>query len=146
MSNADFRWVATTSDGTTYVEHTGEYVLKPGERMPWVRLTRDLAAKGEYITSLRLNFKGRTIHMPRPNFGKFGLDDKVRSPLFYSLQYMIERDMGGEMVDTEFVDLIAHYPTFEVHYVQDTTDGNNSWVIVTEGSPTMAPSPRIQSE
>lgn len=140
----DVRWVATLSDGTTAVEHAGQYAVIPGERKPWVRLTQDLAYSDLHLTSLRLNFRGRTIHMPRANFDRFSLNDKSRAPLFYSLQHFLEGEMdgsGGGLIERHFIDLIAHYQSYEVHFIQDLQDGNTSWVLVTEGLIPMARTP-----
>lgn len=141
MTDADVRWVATLSNGDTAVEHVGEYKVEEGKRLPWVRLTKFAAENGLHLTSLRLNFRGRTIHMPRMNFDRFSLNDKSIAPIFYSLQYILEGDVMGGMDPTYFVDLVAHYPKFDVHYIQDVTDGNNSWVTVTEDFSPPAPSP-----
>jgi hypothetical protein len=141
----NIRWVATLSDGTTAVEHAGEYTVVPGERKPWVRLASFLANNDLHLTSLRLNFRGRTIHMPRENFDRFNLGNVSRAPAFYSLQYLIEGNIdtaSGIFSQQKFIDLIAHYDSFEVHYLQDLEKGDNSWVIVTEGLNTMAPTPR----
>ena len=143
------RWVATLSNGQTIVEDSGEFTFSPGEPKPWVKLTRYLGESDLYLTSLRLNFKGRTIHMPRTNFGKFGMTEHSMSPLFYSLQYQLEAEMGSsqdgpvgtQWAQKHYVDLIAHYPTWDVHYVQDLEDGNTSWVIVTKPTATMASTP-----
>lgn len=82
--------------------------------------------------------------MPRQSFDRFAMNEHNRPPLFYSLQYHLEAELdeNGQFGDsTEFVDLAAHYPQFAVHYVQDVTDGNNSWVIVTEGDTPLATTP-----
>ncbi len=145
MTDADVRWVATLSDGSTAVEHSGEYQIVPGERKPWVRLTQFATENDLHLTSLRLNFKGRTIHMPREKLDRFALTDKTRAPLSYSLQYHIEAEIGfdgGGFIEKKFIDLAAHYEDFTVHYIQDTTDGNNSWVVVSENVERMAESPR----
>lgn len=144
MSDAqEIRWVATLSDGTTAVEHSGQYQIIPGERKPWIRLTQFLVENDLHLTSLRLNFRGRTIHMPRATFDRFGLGEKNCAPSFYSLQYLIEGELGddGTLEQTTFIDLVAHYDELQVHYIQDITDGNTSWVVVTEGLRTMAPTP-----
>lgn len=141
MTDAEsVRWVATLSDGTTAVEHTGEYQIIPGERKPWVRLCEFTTENGLHLTSLRLNYKGRTIHMPRSKFDRFDMNERNRAPLFYALQYHIEGEFleNGEFSQTNFVDLAAHYGDFAVHYIQDTTDGNNSWVLVTDGDEPLA--------
>ena len=81
--------------------------------------------------------------MPRENFDRFGLGEKSKSPISYSLQYIIEGEMnGGQLAQTNYIDLIAHYNSFEVHFIQDLTDINNSWVVVTEELETMAMTPR----
>ncbi len=136
-------FVATLSDGTTAVEESGEWVTKYGERKPWVRLTRFAAKNGLHLTSLRLNIGGRTIHMPREKFDRFGLDGEA--PLYYSLSYHLEVDdaMMGQGKQSHFIALAAHYDDFTVHHIQDTSLGNNSWIVVTkgEGDP-IVPSPR----
>lgn len=144
MTDASIKWVATLSDGSTAVENSGEYQLVPGERKPWVRLTKFLADNDLHLTSLRLNFRGRTIHMPRSNFDRFGLNEHSRAPSFYSLQYILEGEIGqgGVVNQKEFIELTSHYDVYEVHYIQDVADGNNSWVVVTENYNAMAPSPR----
>lgn len=143
MTDAEeVRWIATLSDGTTAVEHTGEYKIVPGERKPWVRLTKILAENDLHLTSLRLNFRGRTVHMPRPNFDRFSLGDVNAAPSFYSLQYFLEAEIGDEMKQNHFTDLVAHYDDFQVHYIQDLEDGNTSWVVATKNFQPMAPTPR----
>lgn len=152
MTDADIKWVATLSDGSTAVEHTGEYKIIPGERKPWVRLVQFAGQNGLHLTSLRLNIRGRTIHMPRANFDRFGsVGLKSVAPLFYSLNYIIEGTMNavgiGTLQQDNYIDLIAHFPTYDVHYIQDTDKGNTSWVTVTEGYTPNAPSPlRKESE
>lgn len=145
MSDADIKWVATLSDGSTAVEHVGEYKIIPGEKKPWVRLVRFAGENGLHLTSLRLNSRGRTIHMPRSAFDKFGaVGEKSSDPLFYSLNYIIEGTIdanGGTLKQENFIDLIAHYPKFDLHYIQDIDKGNTSWLAVTEGYVPNAPSP-----
>jgi hypothetical protein len=149
MSDAaeDVKWIATLSDGTTAAEHTGNWTLIPGERKPWIRLCKYAAQNGLTITSLRLNFRGRTIHLPRSNFDRFDMNATSRSPLYYSLAYHVELDMTDGDLDnqTRFIDIAAHYPDeIAVHYIQDTTDGNNSWVVVTQGQGRNGTSPDIR--
>lgn len=149
MADADIKWVATLSDGTTAVEHTGDYKIIPGERKPWVRLVHFAAKNGLHLTSLRLNVHGRTIHMPRIAFDKFGVvGTKSVDPLFYSLNYVIEGTMdangSGAFEQSSYVDLISHYPKFDVHYIQDVNKGNTGWITVTEGYTPNAPSPLVK--
>lgn len=143
MSDDIATWVATLSDGSTVAEHSGEFQLIDGQRKPWVRLC-SFAAEGDlHLTSLRLNHKGRTTHMPRSNFLRFGLES--RAPLSYALEYKVEAEMGddGTFGDTkQFIALVALFDKFEVHFIQDLQDGNNSWVAVTEGYLPMAETPR----
>lgn len=140
----DVKWVATVSDGSTVVEHTGEYSVIPGQRKPWVRLTEDLLGKNQHLTSLRLNLRGRTIHLPRANFDRFNLGGLSRTPSFYSLAYLHEVEMSNSGANqTEFIDLVAHYDGYEVHYIQDITDGNNSWITVTQGYEPLAATPKM---
>jgi len=130
-------WVATLSDGTTAVENLGEWGIIPGQRKPWVRLCEKLATEGKYITSLRLRIGERTIHLPR-------IENKFpsKAPSYYSLCYHLEvDDVLGGMKEKYFIDLAAHYDDFAVHYIQDTTEGNNSWITVTDNK-ALAPSPK----
>ena len=137
------QFVATLSDGTTAVEESGEWVTRYGERKPWVRLTQFAAREGLHLTSLRLNIAGRTIHMPREKFDRFGLEGET--PLYYSLSYHLEVDdaMMGQGKQSHFVALAAHFDEFTVNYIQDVSLANTSWIVVTkgEGSP-LVPSPR----
>jgi hypothetical protein len=146
MSDDTARWVATLSDGSTVTEHAGDFKLVPGERRPWVRLNEFCAKNGLHLTSLRLNFKGRTVHLPRLGFDKFDYGDKSRAPLFYSLCYHLEGDMQMDsqelLKQTTFIELSAHYDDLVVSYIQDVTDGKNSWVVVTDDRRAMAESPR----
>lgn len=139
---AEGHFVATLSDGTTAVEKQGQWTINPGERLPWVRLTHFAADNGLHLTSLRLNILGRTIHMPREKFEKFGLESMP--PTHYSVQYHLEVvDLMGTNENTHFIDLAAHYDDFIVHYVQDAGDGNTSWVVVTPSTQErLAESPR----
>lgn len=140
----DARFIATLSDGSTAVEEKGQWVTKYGERKPWVRLTQWAAKEKLHLTSLRLNIDGRTIHMPREKFDKFSIENVA--PDYYSLSYHLEVDdaMSGQSNQTYFIDLAAHYDEshMTVHYIQDTTDGNNSWVVVTKDDQPIVPSPR----
>jgi hypothetical protein len=144
-TDSSIRWVATLSNGETAVEHSGDYQIIPGERKPWVRLTKFLVENDLYLTSLRLNFKGRTVHLPRPNFDRFGLNQLSKEPLFYSLQYNLEGEIknGGILEQKHFIDLVSHYDTYEVHFIQDL-EGHTSWVVVTEGYRSLAPTPPIK--
>lgn len=137
------QWVATLSNGETAVEHVGKYQITPGERKPWVKLCEFAADQGLHLTSLRLNHDGRTIHMPRDNFGRFSMNETSQAPKSYSLQYHIEGDMenGGILNETLFVDMAAHYDDFIVHYIQDVTNNDTSWVIVTKGAERLAQTP-----
>jgi hypothetical protein len=142
MADADFRWVATLSNGTTFVEHTGDYRIIPGERKPWVRLCAFLAENDLHLTALRLEFKGRTIHLPQSDFDRFSLNARSKSPLYYSLQYHLEGtiDGSGQFSQGNFVDLAAHYEDYAVHFIQDVTNDYDSWVVVTDPE-ALAPTP-----
>lgn len=147
MSNVA-TWVATLSDGSTVAEN--DFRVEPGLRKPWVQLTQKLGREKLYVTSLRLNLKGRTIHMPRLSLnGKFNYDEIYRAPLFYSMVYHLEGDMPFDrgpddqsLVQTHYVELAAHYDDYIVRYIQDITNGNNSWVVVTDERREMAETPR----
>lgn len=138
-------WIATLSDGTTAVEHRGDWTVQPGEPTPWVRLTYFLGDNDLFLTSLRLNFQGRTIHLPRADFDKFNYLDRTIDPLYYALSYHLEAEMdmnGAAIEQAVFVDLAAHYQDFAVHYIQDTgRSAANSWVVVTDPD-ALAPTPR----
>lgn len=142
VGDSKARFVATLSDGTTAVEESGEWVTRYGERKPWVRLTQFAAKNGLHLTSLRLNIDGRTIHMPREKFDRFSLEGVA--PNFYSLNYYLEVDNvgqgGGDQ--SHYIDLTAHFDDFAVHYIQDTSQGNNSWIVVTHDDKPLVPSPR----
>ncbi len=130
MADADIKWVATLSNGDTVAEKSGEWQEVPGQRTPWVRFAKFAAEKDLFLTSLRLNIDGRTVHMPRINFDRFAMNETSLAPLFYSLQYHMEADMlggGGIEKETRFIDLAAHYPEgVAVHYIQEMGDQNNS--------------------
>lgn len=138
----DGTWVATLSNGKTITEKSGEWTIKSGEPLPWTRLCYFLADNDLLVTSLRYNFKGHTIHMPRAKLDKFGLTP--RAPKSYSLAYKIEAEMdlnGGEVDQKAFVALTAHYDGFAVNFVQDLQDGKNNWVIVTDDMEGLAQTP-----
>jgi len=139
----DGHWVATLSDGTTAVEHRGEWKVEPGQRKPWIRLCNFTADNGLHLTSLRLQFRGRTIHMPRETLYKFGMEERARVPLRYAVQYHLEVDdvLSGNPTGDIFVDFAAIYDTFAVHYIQDVSNGRDSWIVVTDPYET-APSPK----
>ncbi len=152
MSDAQF--VATLSDGTTIVEGDKDFKAELGKRTPWYRLTEHLARHDDlHITSLRLNLDGRTIHLPRTNFGRFDMNEYNRAPLFYALEYVLEgstaSDSDGNFSGTwdneKFVDLIAGFETFEVHYITSLSN-NTSWIVVTDRKPVMASTwlPRVK--
>jgi hypothetical protein len=137
----DARFIATLSDGSTVVEGQGNFEHTPGLRKPWIRLCSFAAENGLHLTSLRLNFDGRTVHLPRGNFQKFEYEG-AHEPLYYAICYKLELEnpLGGSPDQTLFVDLAAHYESFAVHYIQEI-DGNNAWVVVTDPD-ALAPSPR----
>lgn len=142
---ADATWVATLSDGTTAVEETGRWKTIPGERKPWVRLADFAHQKGLYLTSLRVNFDGRTIHLPREKFGRFGLEDHVLAPRYYSLEYCVEAEMNeqGSFGDEKlFIKLAAHFEDeLAVNLVQQLNDQDISWIVLTKGGSRMATTP-----
>lgn len=143
MTGLRVQWIATLSNGETVVEHFGDYTEIPGERKPWVRLCKFLAENDLRLTSLHLNVNGRIITMPSENFAKFGIDSSF-DPHSYSLQYYLEGeiDQTGELTNQRFIDLITHFDSFDVHYVSDLQTGDESWIVVTEPSTTLAPTPR----
>lgn len=119
-------WRATLSDGSTAQEHKGNFQVIPGERKPWIRLINGL--EGRHLTSLILRIGKRTVHMPRIN-DKF----PTLPPKGYGLCYHVEiDDIFGSRKEKHFVDLTTYYDDFQVHYIQDINDGNNSWVTVTK--------------
>lgn len=134
-------FVATLSDGSTVVEgKTDGFTHEPDLRQPWVRLCSFAAEEGLHLTSLRLNLNGRTIHLPKEQLHRFNLD--TRQPEAYAIQYYLELEdpLSGSPAQSNFVDYIALYEDFAVHYIQEI-DGNKSWVAVTEPD-AMMPSPR----
>jgi len=139
---ADVKWVATLSDGTTAAEESGEWKEVPGEKKPWVRLVEFAGKNKLYLTSLRLNIDGRTIHMPRDAFDRFNFNETQMVPNSYSLTYHLEGELSGAIINEErFIDLAAHFDGFAVHYLQNITNPNLSWVIVSNGKGRMAQSP-----
>jgi hypothetical protein len=137
-------WVATLSDGSTIVENTGDFQIVEGERKPWVRLCKFLGDSGLWLTSLRFNYRGRTVHLPRMTLDKFGMTDRIKPPLYYSLQYHHEAELSlGGVLQKEwiYVDLASHYQDFAVHFIQDVSNGDNSWIAVTDPD-ALAPTPR----
>lgn len=136
-------WIATLSDGSTVAEK--DMSFEPGQRKPWVQLTEKLGRDGQDLTSLRLNYKGRTIHMPRTTFDRFDYNGISRAPHFYSLCYHAEGTMdlsSGLLKQTDFIELCAHYGDFSVRFIQDVSEGANSWVVVTDDVQAMAETPR----
>lgn len=139
-------WVATLSNGETVVENTGSWTIKKGEPLPWTRLCHFLADNDLHVTSLRVNFDGKVVHMPRAKFDKFG--HNAKTPNQYSLCYKVEAEMnmdGGVVDQTLFIDLAAHYDDFAVHYVLNTTNGNESWISVTDNE-AVALTPRYKED
>lgn len=71
------------------------------------------------------------------------MQERIKPPIYYSLQYHHEAEMTlGGQVEQEwvYVDMAAHYPDFAVHFIQDVTNGDNSWIVVTDPD-AMAPTP-----
>src|SRR5581483_5302824 len=91
-TDTSVRWVATLSDGTTAVEHSGKWQIRSGERKPWIRLCEFANTNGQHLTSLRLNSRGRTIHLPREKFDRFSMNERSKAPDHYSVQYHLEVD------------------------------------------------------
>ena len=142
MSNAKVFWVATISDGTSAVEHQGEFQIISGERKPWVRLIKKLEAEGKYLTSLRLQAGERVINMPRLKNNRFD----SYPPLYYSLSYIYEADdLLGRMTEKHFINLGAHYKDYAVHFIQDMNDISSAWITVTDNQ-APAPSPEHESK
>lgn len=135
------QWTATLSNGDRATEETGDWTTIPGERKPWVRLATFAEENDLHLTSLSLKVDDRTIHLPADEFSRFGLSGQ--SPDFYSLVYHLEvDDVLGAGQESYFIDLTAHYDDLVVHYIQDTTEATNSWIVVTRGDEPLAPTPR----
>lgn len=81
--------------------------------------------------------------MPRDSFDRFNYNEKVLIPNLYSLTYHVEIDVtgGGASSEEKFIDLAAHYDGFAVHYIQNVTNTNLSWIVVSDGSGRMAATP-----
>lgn len=140
------RWVATLSNGDKAVEYSGEYQIVPGERKPWVRLTQFLVEKDLSLVSLELDVEGKKVSLPATDFNRFGLGDFNYIPLHYSLQYHIEGefDQTGIFTQANYVDIVAHYQDFAVHYIQNL-NGGDAYITVTQGFEPMAPTPKVQN-
>lgn len=139
-------WHAELSDGTKAVEHSGSYQLEPGKRKPWVRLTQFLAENDLHLTSLSLVTGDKTVRLPMKEMNRFGFEGKDVKPQGYALQYLFEGEADqatGVFTEQEFVDVITHYNDYEVHYIQ-SFEGDQSWMFVTEGFSSLAPTPPIK--
>jgi hypothetical protein len=143
MAGLRVQWIATLSNGETLAEHFGDYTETPGERKPWVRLCKYLAENDLHLESLHLNVNGHIITMPSASFNKFGIDNSL-SPHSYSLQYYLEGEIDevGQLTNQRFIDLIAHFESYDVHHINDLQNGNENWIVVTPSTSTLAPTPR----
>lgn len=102
-------WIAELSDGSIVVEGEGEWVERPGERLPWVRLCRYATASGLRVVSLGL-----------PNFR---MPDAPQYSIVYHL--VVDDALGGQEI-TEYINLGSHYGNFSIHYIQNLADPSDS--------------------
>lgn len=127
------RFAAVLSDGTVMVEEE-DLVTVPGEVRPWVKLTELL--KDRTVEELKLLIDDEEVLMPF-GFSRFGLVSE--DPASYSLQYSTELEMdGGSFTTSNFVDLIAHFKDFEVHYIHDL-EKKKGLIAVTKGLRPLVP-------
>lgn len=135
------KFVATLSDGSTVVQDEGHWTEVPGERKPWIRLCEFTAKEGLTVTSLRLNFNGKTIHLPKERMDRFKFNDTNMKPLKYSLCYHVEVDdvFTGGGTEEKFIDLAAHYDTFTLHYINNITNDDEAYIVVSSNTEPLVP-------
>ena len=132
-------WQVSLSNGETFYENKGIFVLIPGELSPWKRLLNYIVEHKVEITSLSLFTKdGRTFNLPsagkNPKFAPFALAEK---PIDYIFNRYLAREhevVDMKVVKTEATDwfavIEAIYPTYKLQLWVDENNTRNSWVLV----------------
>ena len=127
------KWVVVLDNGLVLEEHHGEFTVKPGERLPWVRLCAFVEQADLRVKELRFELGNRTFYMPM-ELSEFRGGVDVLKPHSYSILYSVTVDFdlgGGAQIERHFVDLAAHYDSMSVHLIQ-SLDGTQTFVEVSK--------------
>lgn len=132
-------WQVSLSNGETFFENKGQFVMIPGELSPWQRLIKYIVANKLTITSLSLYTEdGRTFNLPsagrNPKFNPFQLAEK---PIDYNFSHTISREheivdnkVVGTLVVDWFATIEAIYKDYKLQLWVDENNTRNSWVLV----------------
>jgi len=124
---SDFQWIALLSDDTVAVEDEGEWVRKPGERLPWPRLAAYVEENDLFLKQLKFRNGDHFLNLAP------GAD-------YYFVQYSVQVDnIFGARQHTDFVDVGMGFGSTNIHYVYDLTNRSNSWIVASEGDDILAP-------
>lgn len=139
LKTHNVKFKVSLSNGETFFEGKGDYVLIPGELSPWQRLQKYIADKQLLITSLSLyTDDGRTFNLPSagrdPKFRPFATAEK---PLDFNYCHYVAREhdiVGQQIVNTVpsdwFTVIEAIYQTYTLQLWVDENNTRNSWVLV----------------
>lgn len=141
MNGTKIKWQVSLSNGETFFEDKGDYVLIPGELSPWQRLIKYIALNRLLITSISLyTDNGYRYNLPssgnNPNFKPFRLAEK---PLDYNFEHYFaaekglneSREINVDINEGELYTVIsAIYPKYTLQLWVSENNPKNSWCVV----------------
>lgn len=124
----DHGWIANLSNGEIAVEHEGDWIVRPGERLPWPRLSSFCGNNKIHITALAFEANGTKFYAPKldTRFEKGGIQ-----PDAYSIEYIAEFEEGPEgSVQGLLADIGSYYGKISVHTIVEIGGQEHVWTQV----------------
>jgi hypothetical protein len=125
------KWEVSLSNGKTFQEDKGDFVLIAGELSPWNKLLKYIEENQVSITSFALiNEHGQVFHLPSTGRQpKLRLFDMVEKPVSFKFGRRMATNLDGSGDDL-FTFATAVYPTYELSIYVDENNTNNCWSVV----------------
>lgn len=134
------KWIASLSDGATFIEGVGNWWGDTTQHSPWFKLQKYLKKNNLHITGMRIQVwkpgePTKTYNLPSMRLTDSGQHDKfcLRYPITpISYNYYRWSSSGG-VDDTEFdpyIEVQAVFEDFILSIIVCERTGNESWSIV----------------
>jgi hypothetical protein len=127
------KWEVSLSNGKTFQEGSGDFIVVAGELSPWNKLLKYIEENQVTITSFVLiNDHGQTFHLPSAGKQpKLRLFDLAEKPVSFKFGRRMASNLDLDGTDDDlFTFATAVYPDYELSIYVDERNTSNCWVCV----------------
>ena len=132
------KWIASLSDGATFVEGLSSWYDSDAYGSPWFQLQKHLRKHDLHITGMRIQVEKtgeptKTYNLPSMHLTEVGKHKKfnLRSPIVpVGYDYCRWRsNVGGKNVEP-YIEIMAIFEGYRLSVIVCELTGNESWAIV----------------